>query len=243
MNLKYQKILPLDKTNIKNLILFIHGLGDSPAGFAGLFQQLQRIPETSKAFENSLIILPQALNLPVTANGGYTMPSWFDIRSFNSADSNRYDLIQFNNSLTMIQELVSDIQKEYHIADGKVIVGGFSQGGALSLSANLVLGEKLAGVVVLSGFNVWDSPSNPVISSYINRMSDAAKKVPVFQGSGDQDPLVSVGRAEEAQSWYIKEAGSLEAATYDFKLYKGLAHSTSSSEMKDVCDFIEKALK
>lgn len=243
MKLKYEKLLPLNKSNvIQNCVLFIHGLGDSPAGFAGLFQQLQRSSSTSKVFENTLFVLPQALNLPVTANGGYTMPSWFDIRSFNSQATNRYDLDQFNNSLTMIKELVEDVQKEFSIPDGKFIIGGFSQGGALSLSANLLLSDKLAGVVALSGFNVWDSPTNPTLQEYLQALPESGKLIPVFQGSGDSDPLVSVPRAKAAKTWYTEEISSLKKENYTINIYPGLAHSTAPEELLDLAAFIDKVL-
>lgn len=241
MKLQYQKILPLNNNAIKNCVFFIHGLGDSPAGFASLFQQLQRSPSTSKVFANTLIVLPQALNLPLTANGGYVMPSWFDIISFEPHATRVYGLTQFSQSLSMINDLVNDIQKEYEIPNGKFIVGGFSQGAALSLSSNLILKDKLAGIVALSGFNVWESVSDPILQEYLKDLTENDKKIPVFQGTGDIDPLVSIPRAEEAKEWYTKVIGSLNEDSYTLKIYQGLEHSTDPEELMDMSNFIKKS--
>lgn len=243
MKLNYQQIKPLNKSStIQNCILFLHGLGDSPAGFAGLFQQLQRSPSTAKVFENSLIVLPQAPTLPVTANGGYVMSSWFDIKSFSPHDTDRYNLKQFNNALIMVEELVNEIQKEYEIPNGKFIIGGFSQGAALSLSSNLVCSSKLAGVIALSGFNVWDSATDPFLPDYLKNLPQTGKTIPVFQGSGDMDPLVSVSRAEEAKEFYTEKICSIEKDSYTLKIYEGLEHSTDPEELMDMTNFINKVL-
>lgn len=244
MKLKYEKLLPRNKENIiKNCILFIHGLGDSPAGFASLFKHLQTSPQTAKVFEHSVIVLPYSPNQAVTANGGYVMPSWFDIKSFGSSDPKNYNLEEFTKSSEMISELINNIQKEYQIEDGKIIVGGFSQGGALALSSNLFLKEKLGGIICLSGFNVWDSSSNPQLSSYYKELSSEVKKVPVFHGTGDMDPMVSLQRAKSAKEFYINSIQSLNSESYSFNVYEGCVHSTDPQELFDMTEFVSKIVK
>lgn len=241
MKLQYEKLLPRNKNNaIKNCILFIHGLGDSPAGFASLFTHLQTSPQTAKAFENSVIVLPYSPNQAVTANGGHIMPSWFDIKSFGSTNPKNYGLDEFIKSSEMISDLVNSIQKEYQIEDGKIIVGGFSQGGALSLSSNLYLKEKLGGIICLSGFNAWDSITNPQLLSYYNELTPEVKNVPVFHGTGDMDPMVSLQRAKSAKEFYTNSLQSLNSETYSFNVYEGVHHSTDPQELFDMTEFVNK---
>ena len=243
MKLQYEKLLPKNKNGIiKNCILFIHGLGDSPAGFASLFKYLQSSPETAKAFENTVIILPYSPKQSVTANGGYVMASWFDIKKFGSDDPKNYGLDQYVSSLEMINDLVKDVQKEYKIENGKFIVGGFSQGGSLSLSSNLFLKEKIGGVICLSGFNVWDSATNPQLVSYVEQLSSEVKKTPVFHGTGDSDPMVSLKRAKGAKEFYSKTIQSLPAENYSFNIYKDVAHHTDPEELSQMAAFIDKVL-
>jgi phospholipase/carboxylesterase len=239
MKLKYEKLLPRSSI-IKNCILFMHGLGDTPAGFGSLFKHLQTSPETAKIFENTVIILPYSPKQAVTANGGYVMPSWFDIKSFNSDEPKRYGLDQYTKSLEMVTDLVSDVQQEYQIENGKFIIGGFSQGGSLSLSSNLFMKEKIGGVICLSGFNVWDSPSNPQLVSYLEQLSPEAKNIPVFHGTGDSDPLISLKRATDTKEFFTKTINSLNAENYSFNIYEDVAHHTDPEELSQMSEFVNK---
>lgn len=89
---------------------------------------------------------------PVTINMGRPMPSWFDIRSLSDLDTQDEDQEGLLLSASRIQQLVTSEVDEHEIPSTRIVLGGFSQGGALSLITGLTSERKLGGVVCLSGW-------------------------------------------------------------------------------------------
>ena len=157
------------------------------------------------------------------------MNSWFDLRSLNPADPEDEDgIVQASKR---IHEQIAE-QEESGIPSDRIILGGFSQGGALALYAAFTYPKKLAGVVALS---CW-LPLHKKVPALI---SEDNKSLPVIQCHGDADFVVPVqwgAMSSQVMSTF------LDKSTYNFKIYSGLSHSSSPAELNDVLSFIKSHL-
>lgn len=166
---------------------------------------------------------------PVTLNMGMRMNSWFDLRSLNPAVPE--DDVGIEAACKKIHELIAEQEKQ-GIPHDRIILGGFSQGGALSLYSALKYPKKLAGVVALS---CW----LPLHKSFPAAATEANKHIPVLQCHGDQDFVVplSWGKASE-----LVLSSFLDKSQYKFRVYSGLSHGSSAAELNDVLDFLKNHL-
>ena len=127
-------------------MIFLHGLGDTGHGWAGILNTIK--PDYLK------VVCPTAPSIPVTLNNGFVMPAWYDIRNIEDDRSSiREDLQGVENSVKVLQSLI-DIEARELKDHGKsrIMIGGFSQGGAIALSALLKSSDKLAGCIALSTY-------------------------------------------------------------------------------------------
>ncbi|CCF56601.1 hypothetical protein KAFR_0B03050 [Kazachstania africana CBS 2517] len=207
------------------LIVF-HGLGDSGQGWSFLASQLQN----DKAFEKTDFIFPNAPTVPVTANGGMVMPSWFDILDWDP-EMRKVDAKGYFRSIDVVANCVKE-QIEKGIMPENIIVGGFSQGASLSLGSSLTLPWKIGGFVSLSGFISKDE------SIWQKRKNDLNVNTPIFHGHGTWDPVVAVKKGKEAQEFFTKDCGFKD---FEFHTYEGMEHSVSPEEMIDLISFIKRA--
>ncbi|GAU99430.1 hypothetical protein RvY_10435 [Ramazzottius varieornatus] len=200
-------------------VIFFHGLGDTGAGWSAAMEEI-REPHIK-------YICPTALPMPVTLNGGMRMPSWFDL--FNLQIGGKEDTEGIKK---VVKEIVSEMVAEEE-ADGipsnRVLIGGFSQGGALALYAALTLQRPLAGAMALSSWL-------PLAGDF-PKVASANKDIPILLCHGDSDSLVSpdIGRL-------TKEKMGAFVPNITAKIYRGLGHSSSPEEMRDVKAFIATCL-
>lgn len=204
------------------LIIF-HGLGDSGSGWSFLADFLQKDP----SFQHTKFIFPNAPNIPVTVNSGMRMPAWFDILEWSLSPS-RADVEGTLRSLNVIQKYVQE-QIDAGIKPENIIVGGFSQGAAISLASSMTLPVKVGGFVALSGFCC--APFEAFQSSSSKNLD-----TPIFHGHGDDDPVVPLQSGKAAKEFYTSKCGM---QNYDFRVYRGLEHSTSPEEIFDLIEFIK----
>lgn len=205
----------------KAVLIFLHGLGDQ--GSSWHLQLSTMIPSYIKC------LCPTAPVQSVTLNMGMQMNSWFDLRSLNPLDPEDEEGI--NAACKRIHDLI-DEQEKLGIPHNRIMLGGFSQGGALSLYSALRYPKKLAGVVALS---CW----LPLHRNFPAAATEANKQIPVIQCHGNQDVVVPLnwGRATE-----VVLSTFLDKTNYQFKVYNGLGHSSSTAELADALDFIRKHL-
>lgn len=170
------------------------------------------------------VICPTAPVMPVSLNAGFRMPSWFDLKSLDISGPEDEDGIK--RATIAVHEMIN---KE--IADGissdRILIGGFSQGGALALYSALTFSQPLAGVIALS---CWLP---------LHKGFPAARKcpdtVPILQAHGNADPVVSY-RFGQVSSSLLKTF----MKNVDFRMYQGLSHSSSDEELADMKKFIDK---
>ncbi|GAA5963214.1 hypothetical protein JCM8115_001061 [Rhodotorula mucilaginosa] len=208
-------------------IIFSHGLGDTSAGWAPLAMSLRQKPQ----FRHIRFVLPTAPVQPVTANGGYRMPSWFDIQEFNPRSGIRADDEPgMLSSVRTIQQLISS-ELEAGIPSDRILVGGFSQGAVIAYLTGITSERKLAGVVALSGFL-------GMAGKIKSMKTDHATKLPIFHGHGDADPVVEYKWGQKTTET-LKELGFTDIT---FKTYPGMEHSFCDAEQRDLEEFIQRVI-
>ncbi|PFH57649.1 hypothetical protein XA68_14738 [Ophiocordyceps unilateralis] len=213
-------------------VLFAHGLGDTAAGWAHAVQFWRQ----DRRLNQVKFVLPNAPIRPITLNGGLQMPGWFDMRGMlstpeiNMADVCR-DAAGYLESQTYLDSLIQEEISAGTPAD-RIVLGGFSQGGTVSVFAALASPVKLAGAVGLSCFL---DRENPDLKRVVDQ--DLDKSTPIFLGHGDKDDIVCLeyGKASEAT---LKELGY----PVTFKTYSGMGHSATMSELQDVAAFLAARL-
>lgn len=124
-------------------VVWLHGLGASGHDFEPIVPYL-KLPHVRFVF-------PHAPARPVTINGGYVMPSWYDIRRLDFVADGREDEAQIHASTTQIDALLAR-EAERGIPASRVVLAGFSQGGALALHVGHRYPERLAGMLILSAY-------------------------------------------------------------------------------------------
>jgi len=207
-------------------VIFVHGLGDTGDGWkpvADLFG-------TDPTLKHVKWVLPHAPVQRVTANFGMEMPSWFDLRSFDfSSDEDEKGMRETSQKLN---QLISH-EIDSGIPSNRIVLGGFSQGGAMSLLTGLTSEVvKLGGIVVLSGWL-------PLSAKFKDMLSDNAKTLPIFWGHGIADPLVRLDFATRSvdflkSSCGISESDDKTLSGLKFRTYKDLEHSSSKEELSDL---------
>ena len=167
-------------------VVWLHGLGADGNDFAALVPELVRPHWPAIRF-----VFPHAPVQPVTINGGMRMRSWYDIVSFDLAG--RADSKGVDESVARVEALIAR-EIERGVPASRIILAGFSQGGAVTLAAGLRRREPLAGLVALSTYL-------PLGTDALARLGDtpeAARRQPVFVAHGRQDPVVPYAAGEDA---------------------------------------------
>ncbi|XP_014218449.1 acyl-protein thioesterase 1 [Copidosoma floridanum] len=199
-------------------LIFFHGLGDTGHGWASTLGSLRS--------SHVKVICPTADTRPVTLNGGFKMPSWFDLRTLDATGPEDEEGIQ-----KAAEDVHSMILKEVEsgIPTKRIMLGGFSQGGALALYSALTFPQPLAGVIALS---TW----LPLHQKF-PAIAKGNKDTPVLQCHGDCDPIVPY-------KWGQATATALKQfmTNTEFKTYREVMHASCDEELKDVKKFIEKIL-
>ena len=203
-------------------VIFSHGLGDTAEGWEDAARKwAEHLPHVR-------FVLPTAPVQPVTWNGGMRMPSWYDIVGLSEKESEECNGIE--DSVKNLQKLV-DSEAAQVGGINRVVVGGFSQGGALSIFTGLgSIKEKLAGVVVLSGYM-------PCSNKFM--LTDSGRDTPVLHCHGDRDPLIKMSVAEKTKTCVLSQG---HKGGYEFKIYLGMAHSANNEEMNDVISFLNNVI-
>ncbi|GFP59252.1 acyl-protein thioesterase 1 [Trichoderma asperellum] len=215
-------------------VIFVHGLGDSGHGWADAVQLWQR----KHRLDEVKFILPNARVMPITVNGGFPMPAWFDVKSLGASSNMTLDERSRDTDEAGILEsrayLYSLIQSEVSqgISSDRVVLGGFSQGGAMSLFSGITAPFKLAGIV---GMSCW-LPLSHKLKELIPG-TNFNQDTPIFMGHGDVDPTV-------LYEWGTATEQRLKDLNYDVNLetYGGMGHSACMEEFDDVESFLVSKL-
>jgi phospholipase/carboxylesterase len=202
-------------------VLWLHGLGADGHDFAPIVDQLVSPDERPLRF-----IFPHAPVRPVTINGGMAMRAWYDILAFNRGAPQ--DEAGIRASDAQVGELIRR-ENQRGIPSNRVVLGGFSQGGAISLFSGPRYPEKLAGIMGLSCYLLLEDllPAERTRANY---------QTPIFLAHGTQDPVVDVRRGAEARQ--LLEAGGYPVEWHAYPM----PHSVCPQEIDEIAAWLRKVL-
>ncbi|KAK1922610.1 Phospholipase/carboxylesterase/thioesterase [Papiliotrema laurentii] len=234
-SLKHLKIAPKDAHTAT--VIFLHGLGDSGHGWLPVAKMLWH------AFPNVKWILPHAPAIPITINGGMRMPGWFDLATLDKLTDSIHD--DEKGMMASVKAVDALIQAEVDagVPEEKIIVGGFSQGGAISILTGLTTKRKLGGIISLS---TW-VPLNHKIKELTN---PSARDIPVFWGHGRDDPVVHYEFGERSVDLLTRQMGfpvvpagqTFTRPGLRFESYRNMGHSSSPEEIEHLKAWMKEAL-
>ena len=200
-------------------VIWLHGLGASGHDFEPVVPELGLPGGAAVRF-----IFPHAPNLPVTINGGMSMPAWYDIKAM---DIDRVvDTEQLRASADAVARLV-EREKEKGVPAERIIIAGFSQGGAVAYELGLSYPERLGGILALSTYFATADTVQP---------SEANADVPISVYHGTFDPMVP-------ESLGVRSVETLKEMGYDPSyLTFPMEHSVCLEEIQDIGRFIRRHL-
>jgi phospholipase/carboxylesterase len=202
-------------------VIVMHGLGADGNDFVPIANELDLSAAGPVRF-----VFPNAPVIPVTINGGYQMPAWYDI--VMSDLGKREDEAGLRRSQAAIEALIAN-EKARGIAAGRIVVAGFSQGCAMALMTGLRHTERLAGIVGLSGYL-------PIAATTAAERHAANHETPVFLAHGLQDPVVPLARAQQSRDALAALGHPVEWHEYP------MAHSVCMEEIADLNRFLLRVL-
>jgi len=218
-------------------VIFLHGLGDTGYGWSSLANEFRR----DEGLSHVKWILPHAPQRSITGNMGMQMPAWYDIISFDF-DNREEDEDGMLKTVRSINALLSD-EIDSGTPSSRILLGGFSQGAAMSLLTGLTSERKLAGISCLSGYI-------PLRHKFKAMSTDNAKKLPIFWGHGKDDPLVKYKMGQASAEFLENEIGvkKLEVDVEEspvglaFHGYAGVPHSVNQAELDDLRAWIKRVI-
>ncbi len=202
-------------------VIWMHGLGADGSDFVPIVRELNLTGCPGIRF-----IFPNADSIPVTINGGYVMPAWYDILGMDFV--RKEDEAGLRKSQQQIEAL---IQREIDrgISAEKIILAGFSQGCAMTLQTGLRFSHKLAGLMCLSGYL-------PLQGSVSAEHHAANKATPIFMAHGRGDGVVTIDRAEKSRDFLLELGYNIEWHEYLMQ------HSVCEEEIDDIGNWLQRTL-
>ncbi|MEQ1579688.1 MAG: carboxylesterase [Steroidobacteraceae bacterium] len=208
-------------------VIWLHGLGADGFDFVPLVPELA-LPDTLAV----RFVFPHAPVRPVTVNNGYAMRAWYDIKVLSSsalAGPGMEDAAGIRASGEQVSACI-DAQVETGIDARKVILAGFSQGGAVVLQAGLRHGARLGGILALSTY----LPLRDVVAQEV---SAANRDVPILMCHGSADPMVPLALGERSRE-------VLQGLGYpvDWRTYP-MQHQVCAQEIADISEWLQARLQ
>lgn len=203
-------------------IIWLHGLGDSGAGWHHLRNEL--------GLRSVQYTFPDAPIQPVTCNGGMPMPSWMDLVKIPVEVQDPEDGPGLTASTATVHKIIDGVVEKGTPSD-KIVLGGFSQGGGMALLAGYSYSKPLAGIVSFSG---WAAQRD----GFDKRVGEGANaKTPAFIGHGTMDEVVLPSCGEDSKNKLEALGVPVSYSTYM------MPHSAHPSEFKALRAFVKEVLK
>ena len=202
-------------------VIWLHGLGADGHDFEPIVPQLVNPGERALRF-----VFPHAPIRPVTLNAGYAMRAWYDIIALDRRT--REDETGIRASQALIEALIRREQGR-GIAAERIVLAGFSQGGAMALFAGARYPQRLAGIMGLSCYLLLGT-------SFEAERHSANHATPIFLAHGLQDPVVSCRLGEEAHRQLEAAGCKVEWHTYS------MPHSVCPQEVADIAAWLRRVL-
>ena len=211
-----------DISKINASVIWLHGLGADGYDFEPVVKQLL----SSGKLGNVRFILPHAAEMAVTRNSGYIMPAWYDI--YGEIPISREDEAGIQASQRYIEFLIEN-EMNRGIASERIVLAGFSQGGAIALHTAVRFPKKLAGVMALSTYL-------PLHSKLATDADKANTRTPIFMAHGIFDDIISLEMSKVSRNL-------LQDSQYFVSWHEyNMAHSVCIEEIADIEEFLQRVL-
>ena len=199
----------------KACVIWLHGLGADGHDFEPVVPELQ-LPKPVR------FVFPHAPVRPVTINNGMRMRAWYDIFQFGGGPED-------DAGLRASQKLLEELIRAQGMPAARIVLAGFSQGGAVVLQTALRHPERLAGVMALSCYL-------PIAGTLAAEKSAANQDLPIFMAHGLYDDIIPIGRARQSREHLAKLGYPVEWREYP------MPHSVCAPEIADISGYLGKVL-
>ena len=196
-------------------VIWLHGLGADGHDFEPIVPELRLAKPVRFVF-------PHAPVQPVTINQGMRMRAWYDIFQFGGG---RED----DEGIRASQKLLEKLIEEQPVPPEKIILAGFSQGGAIVLQTALRYPKKLAGVMALSTYL-------PIAATLAAERNAANAQIPIFMAHGQYDDVIPIRRAQDSKAALEKSGYGVEWHEYP------MPHSVCGEEVRDISAWLARLL-
>jgi len=200
-------------------VIWLHGLGADGNDFKPIVAELG-LPESAAI----RFIFPNSPSIPVTINGGMVMPAWYDILEMSI--DREVDELQLRQSAQRIVEFIDD-EINKGISSERIIIAGFSQGGAVAIEAALSYQKKLAGLLLMSTYFATKDSIN---------YSEENSSIAVEIQHGIHDPVVPVSLSKVTQKVLQENDYKVNVKHYPME------HSVCPQQIKDIGNWLVNRL-
>ena len=202
-------------------VIWLHGLGADGNDFVPIVEEMKLPADLPIRF-----VFPHAPVRPVTVNNGFPMRAWYDIYAADLA--NRADALGVGQSQGHVEALIAR-EKTRGVAAKRIVLAGFSQGGAIALHTGLRHAERLAGILALSTYL-------PMADRLAADATPMNRDLPIFMAHGTMDPVIKL-------AWSEASRRALEAAGYAVEWHTyPMQHAVVWEEIVAVRAFLTKVL-
>lgn len=206
---------------VRASVIWMHGLGADGNDFVPI------LPLLGVEGLGVRFVFPHAPDLPVTINGGFVMPAWYDILGMElDSKQDEAGILKSGERITQLLER----EKERGVPPERTVLAGFSQGGAIALHLGLRYPERLAGIVALSTYLVR-------AGTLEEERSSANAETPIFQAHGTHDPMVLHTRGVHAREALTELGYRVEWQEYPMQ------HQVCEPEIDAIGRFLRKVLE
>jgi len=220
--MKFDKPVILENSdNPSAAVIWLHGLGADGFDFGPIVAELNFACKDSVRF-----IFPHANSQPVTLAGGMPLRAWFDIYSLDKADIGREDVDGMNQTNQYIHSLI-DEQIKQGIDSRKIILAGFSQGGAMAFYSALTYSKPLAGIMGLSTLLGGSK-------ELAKNRHDANNNTMIWMAHGTEDDVVSYELGSMSREMLLEWGYPVEWTEYQ------IGHTLCPQEIKDIAHYLQR---
>ncbi|HEV7631424.1 MAG TPA: hypothetical protein VGO41_00455 [Steroidobacteraceae bacterium] len=202
-------------------VIWLHGLGADGHDFVPLIPELALPADARIRF-----VFPHAPVRPVTLNGGYAMRAWYDIKSLTPAGRDDEDGLQ--ETAARIEAYIAR-ERVLAVPAERILLAGFSQGGAAVLHAGLRHDEALAGILALSCYL-------PLRAQLTDASAEANRSTPILMCHGRDDTVVALQFGEQSRDVLLAAGYAVEFRQYP------MAHSLCPAEIADIAGWLRRRL-
>ncbi len=202
-------------------ILWMHGLGADGNDFVPIIDELELPPDSRIRF-----VFPHAPMRPVSINNGFVMRAWYDVLNLNFSQPE--DETGLRDSQRAIEALL-EREQQRGITPERIVLAGFSQGGAMALQTGLRYPEKLAGIMALSCY----LPLQQTLTAEAHRANSATS---IFMAHGSRDPVIPMTLAAASRRQLLESGYTVEWHEYP------MAHAVCMEEMADISAWLRQVL-